>query len=204
MSRLLHTIAALAATALVLFGAKATSAQSSYRIQPGDVVTVEVLEDSSLNRSLLVSPDGYISFPMAGVIRAGNRTIEQLRAAITNSLRPDFTNEPTVFVAMYSIATEDERELDLATVSVFVLGEVAEPGEINVEPGTSILQVFAMMGGFTDYAATKRIQLRRRQGGAEQSIKLNYKAIEKGESLDGMIPVQDGDVIIVPQRRLFE
>ncbi|MEL6782098.1 MAG: polysaccharide biosynthesis/export family protein, partial [Pseudomonadota bacterium] len=43
--------------------ATSVAAQSDYRVQPGDTLAIEVLEDRDLNRSLLVLPDGTINFP---------------------------------------------------------------------------------------------------------------------------------------------
>jgi polysaccharide export outer membrane protein len=61
------------------------------------------------------------------------------------------------------------------------------------------------MGGFTRFAATKRVQLRRTDAnGAETIYPLNYDAIEAGTSPNGAAVLVDGDVIMVPQRRLFE
>ncbi|MEP4037107.1 polysaccharide biosynthesis/export family protein, partial [Pseudophaeobacter sp.] len=48
----------------------AAAAQEGYRIAPGDVLSIEVLEDEALNRSVLVDPGGRISFPLAGTILA--------------------------------------------------------------------------------------------------------------------------------------
>jgi polysaccharide export outer membrane protein len=68
-----------------------------------------------------------------------------------------------------------------------------------------VLQLFAEMGGFSKFAATKRIQLRRTlQDGSEKTYIFNYDAIEQGTSKAGSTVVHKGDVILVPQRRLFE
>jgi polysaccharide export outer membrane protein len=56
------------------------------------------------------------------------------------------------------------------------------------------------MGGFSPFAATKRVQLRR----AGEITTISYNAIENGASNAGAIVLQDGDVIMVPQRKLFE
>ena len=45
-----------------------------YRIQSGDRLSVEVLEDASLNRTLVVLPSGTIDFPYAGSIRVAGQT----------------------------------------------------------------------------------------------------------------------------------
>jgi protein involved in polysaccharide export with SLBB domain len=61
-------------------------AQSSYRIQAGDVLQMEVLEDPSLNRSLLVLPDGTVSLPLVGAISASGKSVDTMRSAIASAL----------------------------------------------------------------------------------------------------------------------
>ena len=83
MKRIITLLAALLVTPLMGHSA---NAQDSYRIKPGDVVRVEVLEDSSINRDTLVLPDGRISLPLAGSVTAGGRTIEQVRSEVSSKL----------------------------------------------------------------------------------------------------------------------
>ncbi|MFW2541565.1 polysaccharide biosynthesis/export family protein [Primorskyibacter sp. 2E107] len=180
-------------------------AQSSYRIQNGDVLRIEVLEDESLNRELLVLPDGRISMPLAGNVQAAGRTISQVQRAITTGLANNFSLTPTVYVGVNRLAErEAPTEEEPVRFSIYVLGEAAKTGLIEVEPGTTVLQLFAQMGGFTNFAAKKRIQLRRRTETGERIFTLNYKDIERGKSGAGLAVVHDGDVFVVPQRRLFE
>lgn len=203
---ILYTLAVLTLSQLI---AGTLSAQQSYNIRAGDVLRIEVIEDQSLNRSALVSPDGRISIPMAGAIQASGRSIEAVQAELTAKLAPNFRAAPNVFVAVERLA---ERRAAAPTVvapdptyDIFVMGEVGKPGKLTIEPGSTVLQVFAQMGGFTRFAATGRVQLRRTETDGSQNIfALNYDAIEQGMSNDGMIVLAAGDVIVVPQRRLFE
>ena len=93
-----------------------------------------------------------------------------------------------------------------ATTDIYVLGEANKLGKLALAPRTTLLQAFAEMGGFTKFAATKRIQLRRTdpKTGAPVIYNVNYDAIEAGQGSQGSITLRDGDVIVVPQRRLFE
>ena len=75
-------------------------AQSSYRIQPGDVLQMEVLEDPSLNRSLLVLPDGTVSLPLVGAISASGKSVDTMRSAIGSALAPKFAAPPTVYLSV--------------------------------------------------------------------------------------------------------
>lgn len=183
------------------------AAQGTYRIQPGDVLRVEVLEDESLNRELLVLPDGRISMPLAGNIKASGRTISQVQRAITTGLSNNFSLTPTVYVGVSRVVEPEEvPQVEEVTemLGIYVLGETSRTGLIEVEPGTTVLQVFAQMGGFTNFAAKRRIQLRRKTETGERIYTLNYKHIERGKSAAGLATVMDGDVFVVPQRRLFE
>lgn len=191
------------------FAIPATEAEAqSYRIKPGDVLQIEVLEDSGLNRNVLVLPDGRISLPLAGTVQAGGQTIEQVESTLASALMPNFASRPNVFVSIASLAERQPRTGGPAvpqTIDVYVLGEANRPGKLSVDPGTTVLQLFSEMGGFSNFAATKRIQLRRTEkSGAEKIYRLNYDAIQDGRSKNGLATLSDGDVIIVPQRGLFE
>ncbi|WP_210528788.1 polysaccharide biosynthesis/export family protein [Rubellimicrobium arenae] len=185
-------------------------AQDAYRVRPGDVLQIEVIEDPGLNRNALVSPDGRITVPLAGAIQAQGRTVEQIQSELIDRLTSSFAAPPSVFVSISQIAAEEEAAptgpAEEPTIDIFVVGQAAQPGRLTVEPGTTILQLIAQMGGFSQFAATKRLQLRRTDPntGRETIYAIDYEAIEQGRSNAGAVTLIDGDVIIVPQRRLFE
>lgn len=191
-------------TFLALVIALPAAAQSNYRVQAGDVLRIEVIEDPDLNRNVLVAPDGRISVPLAGAVRAGGRTLEQIQSTLAGQLAPNFVTTPTVFVGLAQRAPEEialpEPEPEPILTEIFVVGEANSVGKIDLEPGTTLLQAIAQFGGFTNFAATKRIQLRR----GSTIYTINYDAILSGESPNGAVGMKSGDVIVVPQRRLFE
>jgi len=186
----------------------ATLAAQSYRVSPGDILRIEVVEDEALNRSVLVAPDGRISFPLVGSIRAAGRTVDAIQGTLVTRLTSNFAVPPSVFVGLEQraplIPPAEPEEPEM--ISIFVLGEVGSPGRVEMEPGATLLQAFALMGGFSNFAATKRVQLRRTdpQTGVETVSSLNYDAISQGQTANATLQVQDGDVILVPTRRLFE
>jgi len=199
---------ALVLTATLLLGtlalAPAALAQT-YNIRPGDVLRIEVIEDPSLNRSVLVPPDGKIVVPLAGSVKAGGRGVGAVQSDLATLLAPNFAARPNVFVSIERIVEPRAEAAAPPTMDVFVLGEAANVGRVAIPPGTTVLQFFAQMGGFSNFAATKRIQLRRTDAsGVEQIYLIDYEAIEKGTSRNGATVLRDGDIIVVPQRRLFE
>jgi polysaccharide biosynthesis/export protein len=186
--------------AMLLAVPAALAQTATYRIQPGDTIDITVLEDPDLNRRLLVLPDGRVSVPLAGNIAVAGQTVEAVENTIASRLEPNFAVRPSVFVALASVVDEPLLQ------SIFVLGQVGAPGLREIEPGTTLLQAISLAGGFDRFAATKRIQLRRTdlQTGQERLFLFNYNAVERGSPITSMITLREGDVIIVPERRLFE
>lgn len=205
IQNLLRLVLALMALALP------AAAQDDYRIRAGDTLQIEVLEDPSLNRATLVLPDGRISFPFAGTLQASGRTIAEVESALTQGIASNFAAQPNVFVSV----TPGERrpaggggsvaQAVPKTIDIFFVGEVNAPGQKAVPPGTTILQALALSGGFSKFAATKRVQLRRTDaGGVSRVYRINYAALADGGRLSQDIVLIDGDVILVPERKLFE
>jgi len=191
---------------VLMFCAISAQAQSDYTIRPGDVLQVEVLEDPSFNRAVIVLPNGQISFPFAGTLMAGGRTIGQVQAALRGALSSNFAAAPTVFVGVRPTSDEQAGQDVLLgpAIDVYFVGEVNRPGIVQVKEGTTLLQAVAVSGGVSRFAAIKRIQLRRTgSDGVQRVTILNYKAIADG-AVTNDIELRDGDVILVPERRLFE
>ena len=94
-------------------------------------------------------------------------------------------------------------ETEEAVVNIYIMGEASAPGPKAVLPGTTFLQALSQAGGLTPFAATKRIQLRR-VSMPGQVITVNYAAIMRGAGMNQDPVLAEGDVIIVPERGLFE
>ena len=187
--------------------ATASAAQSSYKVKTGDVLAIEVLEDPNLNRQVLVLPDGNISFPLAGTVPTSGRSIADVKAQITSALASNFAAPPTVFVSVASLGrSSGGSSSGSSSITVYALGAMNGQGKIKITRGTTLLQFLAESGGFTQFAATKRIQLRRRdpQNGQEHVYTFDYNAVTRGGKIPGATTLRQGDVIVVPERRLFE
>jgi len=196
-------------TALLALVAATTlaTAQSRYQISPGDRLSIEVLEDPALNREALVLPDGRLSFPFAGTVVAAGRTVEEVETALEGAIAPNFASAPNVFVTVQSAEGSLAGDLPAAlpTITVYMMGEVESPGAKDLLPGTTFLQAMALTGGMTRFAAQNRVQLRRPlAGGRSQVVEINFRALSNGAALSRDIVLGEGDVILVPERRLFE
>jgi polysaccharide biosynthesis/export protein len=190
----------------------ASAEAQGYQVRPGDVLQVDVLEDPDLGRQALVLPDGRIAFPLIGTIPVSGRTLDQINEAIAIALEPNFAVRPSVFTSLASLSAPPAAGAAAAPpaeqlMRIYVMGEVnGGPGPREVRPGTHILQLFSAMGGFTPFAATRRVQLRRfdPSGGQEHVYHIDYRALERGSPFSGPVILREGDVILVPERRLFE
>ena len=172
----------------------------SDRLRPGDVVSITVYQDPKLDRQALIGPTGMISFPLAGQIRAGGLTPAALESVLKARLKGRFTEEPDITVALVALKPE---EADLKP-KIFITGEVLRPGPFVMEQRLNLMQAIAVAGGFSPFAAKQRIQLRRKIDGVESLYVFNYNDFFSGTNFENNINLRPGDVIIVPERGLFE
>lgn len=187
---------------LAAFMASGLAAQGGYTIKPGDQLRIEVLEDEGLNRNALVLPDGSISFPLVGNVPAAGRSVSQVQADLVTGLRGNFATAPNVFVSVGALAEPKPARPTTAApgMNVYILGEINGPGRLEVTPGTTMLQLIAEAGGLTRFAAGKRIELHR----GDTVYPFNYRNPGSASSIKASTPLAPGDVVVVPQRRLFE
>ncbi|MEM1340755.1 MAG: polysaccharide biosynthesis/export family protein [Pseudomonadota bacterium] len=200
-------IRTLAAAVLACVSLVSVAVAQNYQIRPGDVLSVEVLQDPSLNREVLVLPDGSISFPFAGNLPVSGRNTNQVQDLISQGIASNFAVEPNVFVTVRQLnAPTVTGSVGPSTIDIYFVGETGTPGVVAVPHGTTLLQALALGGGFTNFAAQRRIQLRRTNShtGETSVVTLNYRALSDGGILSNDPVLADGDVILVPERRLFE
>jgi polysaccharide export outer membrane protein len=181
-----------------------TDASSPVALKPGDTLAISVLQDPKLDRSVVVDPNGQIAFPLAGHITAGGLTPQRLEKVLKSKLRRNYKDDDLdVTVALANAARPDIPEDDLKP-KIFITGEVLKPGPYAIRQATSLVQALSLAGGLGPFAAKRRIQIHRGSGADEQIYKFDYKAYEGGFGLESNIPLQAGDVIIVPERGILE
>lgn len=158
-----------------------------YRIGPEDVLHISVWKEEDLDRKVLVRPDGGVSFPLVGDIQVSGRTPLEVQDEIRSRLQryvPDA--EVTVSVDKISGYT------------VFVLGEVNNPGQFTLGRYVDVVQALTLAGGTTPYASERNMQVLRRQDGKEVTYRFDFRDIKRGQQLEQNIILQSGDVVVVP------
>jgi polysaccharide biosynthesis/export protein len=159
----------------------------SYRLQPGDVITVSVWKETDLTTEVLVRPDGGFSFPLAGEVDAVGKTVEDIRSLLADRLKR-FIPNPVVTVAVKSIGGN----------RIFVVGKVIHAGDFAFSSPLDVMQAIALAGGTTPYAAINDIVILRRQNGQQQALHFHYSDVARGRELAQNIQLRSGDTVVVP------
>ena len=121
-----------------------------YKLGGGDQVRIITFGEDQLTGDFRVDDRGNIALPLLGDVKAEGSTPDQLSAGISAELRRrKLLQDPSVAVEV------------VAYRPVFVLGEVAKPGQYPYQPGMTMLTTVAVAGGFTyrgvqDYASVVR------------------------------------------------
>ncbi len=169
-------------------------------LQPGDTIAISVYQDSKLDRQVMVGPSGFISFPLAGQLKAGGLTPQALEKALRAKLRDKYAGGLDITVSLIASVKQDDEQKP----RFYITGEVNKPGPYVLRPGTTVMQAIALSGGLGQFAARKRIQIRRKVAGVESTLLFNYGAFESGADAGGNVELQADDVIIVPEKSFWE
>jgi polysaccharide export outer membrane protein len=156
-----------------------------YRIGAEDVLHISVWKNEAMSRTVPVRPDGMISLPLVNDVKAAGLTPRELRDALTKKLT-EYIPNPEVSV----ILTE------LHSFKVSVIGEVTKPARYELKSAATVLDVLAMAGGFTQFAARQRIVVLRADGKAMKRVPFNYNKVVVGEQENFYL--QPDDIVLVP------
>ena len=168
-----------------------TASEREYVIGPEDVLEISVWKNEDLSKVVTVRPDGMISLPLIGEVKAGGRTPVELQKAITRKLGRFQKN------AVVSVLVQE-----INSYRVFILGEVTRPGTYSLKRRTTLLQALALAGGFTEFASKNRIIVIREGGGVKsggEKMVIRFKDIvDAKKGLKGNLVLRPGDTIFVP------
>lgn len=159
----------------------------SYVIGELDSIAVVVWkEDGLTDRGVLVRPDGMISLPLVGDIKAAGKTPMQLAKEITELLKK-YIQDPNVTVFLNQMNSK----------KIYLIGQIGHTGPIMMTPGMTLLEAIGTAGGLNEFANSKKIYILRTVGGKQQKIPVQYKQALKGD-LSLNLTLNPGDTIVVP------
>lgn len=171
------------------------AAVDQYRIGVDDIVQVSVWRNPELGITVPVRPDGMISVPLVGDIRAGGRTPEEVGKDIQEKLSA-FVRDPQVAVILNDLRSHEYLS------RVRVTGAVRQPISVPHRQGMTVLDAVLAAGGISEFAAPGRSGLYRKEGDGTRTYQVRLDRILQDGDLSTNYTVAPGDVITVPERVL--
>jgi polysaccharide export outer membrane protein len=177
-------------------------AVNDYIVGAQDVLKVTVFGVGELTRDVTVDTDGTFDFPLIGRIKAAGLTVRAIETEIKTRLSNGLIVNPTVTVDVGAYRSQ----------TVYVLGEVRDPGKKMLAGNASIMTALAE-AGFTTNAGSYVIVSHRPTGAATPDgpvlptdntagqVRINRKDLEMGRATN--VRLQDGDTIFVPKAETF-
>ncbi|HBA59661.1 MAG TPA: hypothetical protein DCZ92_02330 [Elusimicrobia bacterium] len=164
--------------------------QVNYKIQPGDLLEITVFKETDMNRTVRVSGNGTLTFPLAGNIKLAELTVPEAEALLAAKLSEFLVNpQVTAFIKEYG------------NKQIYVLGEVKKPGAITLpaERRLTVLEAITLAGGFTELAAPDRTKVLRNANGQNQNLQVEISRITKQGDKSADIFLEPNDTVFVPQ-----
>ncbi|WP_240758977.1 polysaccharide biosynthesis/export family protein [Lichenicoccus roseus] len=153
-------------------------ASSAYSLGPGDEVRVITVGEDSLSGDFHVSDAGNVAMPMLGAIKAAGMTTTQLG----DEIEAEAKNRSILRDPQVSVEVTNYRP-------IFVLGEVAKPGQYPYQPGMTVLTAVTVAGGFTYRAVEDYASIVRSNGKTSVEGKVQRQSF-----------VKPGDVVTIYER----
>ncbi|MCX7925630.1 MAG: polysaccharide biosynthesis/export family protein [Fimbriimonadales bacterium] len=174
---------------ILLVSAWTQRVEGAYRLQPEDVIRIQVVGEPELSApQLTVSRDGKISVPIIGEVQAGGLTTSELEQLIGRRYREmDILREPRISVTI----------LQFHRPRVSVLGFVQRPGAYEFKEGDRVLDALSQGGGVIPERARLEGAWMQRLDGTKISLNL-HRLLYEGDLTQNIL-LQDGDTIYVPE-----
>lgn len=166
---------------------QAGESAAAYKIGVGDILRINTWKEPDLSLdAAMVRSDGKITFPLLDDVQAQGLTTMALKTIIEKKLT-EYVEAPNVTVTLANPVSQ----------KFYILGEVIRTGEYPIVKKLTVMQAFALSGGFTEWASKNKIILIRRSEGKDTTSIIKYNDILKGDfSKD--ISLRADDTIIVP------
>lgn len=163
---------------------------TEYVIGVADVLSIRIWKNPELNTDMAVRPDGTITMPLLGDVKASNLTPSQLRSEVQKKLSA-YVKDQAAVVTVAVTAVNSYR--------VTVAGNVARPGVISSDRYLTVLEAVALAGGPNTFASPEdTILIRKDPGGKVRRIPIRYDLVAEGTHLEMNLVLVRGDQIFIP------
>lgn len=163
----------------------------NYVLKPSDVISVEVYQETDLDKQARIEGDGTVTLPLVGKVKVANMTVAESQSLITDLYNRDYLVDPQISVLVVSFSPKFVR----------VLGNVGAPGNVQIPPDKdlTLIDAITQSRGVTRLGDDKNMTITRlKENGQTQSFEINFKKIKTGEAKDYIL--QEGDTIYIPER----
>ena len=169
--------------------ASVISSDKEYRLRQGDELNIQVVQQAELGTRngndivYTVRPDGYVSFPMVGAVKADGLTIDEFTAELQQGLSRYIIN-PDITVNVSK----------LGGVRVYVVGEINKPGAYTLTKSSTVIDAIGAAGSFNWDTAKKKIYLIH-QDNPEKPIPININRILQTGDMSENYIMREGDIL---------
>ena len=161
---------------------------------PQDTVTLHIDEDPTLGGPVTVADDGTLRLPYAGSVQVGGLSPDAAARRAEQALKDGkFFVNPHVTITVTTALSQ----------RVSVLGEVKTPGRYPIDARTSILDLIAQAGGFTDTAADVIYVSRSDSAGHTTKFPVNLKGLSDPHNTMTDKFLHGSDSVFVPRADKF-
>jgi polysaccharide export outer membrane protein len=177
------------------------SSAARYTLGPNDQLKITVLDEEGLSGLFRVTADGSITMPLVGAVPAAGFTLADFQEKLRAMLAAGYLRNPQVRVEIEQFKSQ----------SVFVIGEVRQPGEIPMTGTMTLLKALALAGSPTASASSEVLVAHPRkptaagmmpQEGDADIVHINLKDLQLGRAGQDVV-LLDGDIINVPKAQTF-
>lgn len=183
----------IAAGVLLIFALARSVACPAQEInlRVGDRLRLDVPQRSEMERQLVISEAGAIQIPTIGMIIIEGMTVSEAEATVLRRIQDIY---PSIGEITLSLLGEEARR------TIYVHGEVLNPGRYEFEETPSVWEAVREAGGGTAGASLETVRIIRADDDGRRTEIVNLqKAIDSGD-LDSLPHLKPGDTVIVPER----
>jgi polysaccharide biosynthesis/export protein len=186
---------------VMLLAISRSACAEGYVIGEEDMIQISVWGNPELNVHLPVRPDGMISMPLVGDIKAAGLTPQDLKKNLEKEL-VNFVKKPVVSVMVtavnsfkvYIFGEGASRAMNGGGATANAAGGGgASPGQMTLRRNTTLLQLLAQLGSLSDIDFKSAYLLR-----DEKKLNINFEKLVVNGDVSQDVKLESNDVIYLP------
>lgn len=164
----------------------------NYKIRPGDVIEMTVLQEPELETKARVTLNGSLQFPLVGQIDVAGKDLSALQKTLSDRYNRDFLVNPQITLII----------TDYAERRVSIRGKVNRPGFVIIPPEEqfTILDAIAAAGDISPSGNERKVELHQLKENGETTVRV-FDLSQASHSREfSLLYLDDNDQIVVPEK----